>query len=44
MKKTRDFASNIAGGDISRAGIIILQDLQVWVLLECGFYSREGLI
>ena len=36
--------SNIARGDISRAGIIFLKDLQVRVLLECGYYSREGLI
>ena len=33
-----------ARGDISRAGIIFLQDLQLRALLECGFYSREGLI
>ena len=37
-------SSNIARGDISRAGIIFLQGLQLWALLECGFYSREGLI
>ena len=37
-------ASYIASGDISRAGIIFLQGLQVRVLLECGYYSREGLI
>ena len=36
-------SSNIARGDISRAGII-LYDLKVRVLLERGFYSREGLI
>ena len=45
--KTSRFAglsSNIARGDISRAGIIFLQCLQLRALLECGFYSREGLI
>ena len=31
-------------GDISRAGIILLWGLQLRALLECGFYSREGLI
>ena len=36
--------SNIARGDISRAGIIFFQGLQLRALLECGFYSREGLI
>ena len=48
MQKTSDFdihmSSNNVPGDISRAGIILLQDLQLRVLLECGFYSREGLI
>ena len=48
MQKTHDFndkiASIIARGDISRAGIIFLQGLQLRALLECGFYSREGLI
>ena len=49
-KKPRDFdntyimSSNNVRGDISRAGIIFLQGLQLRVLLECGFYSREGLI
>jgi hypothetical protein len=37
-------SSNNVRGDISRAGIIFLQGLQLRVLLECGFYSREGLI
>ena len=46
MQKTRDFemTSSNARGDISRAGIIFLQGLQLRALLECGFYSREGLI
>ena len=34
-------SSNITRWDISRAGIIFLQDLQMQALLECGFYSRE---
>ena len=33
-------SSNIAPGDISRAGIF-LQGLQEQVLLECGFYSSR---
>ena len=37
-------SSNNVRGDISRAGIIFLQGLQLRALLECGFYSREGLI
>ena len=37
-------ASENARGDISRAGIIFLPGLQLRALLECGFYSREGLI
>ena len=37
-------SSNIAHGDISRAGIILLQGLQLRAILECGYYSREGLI
>ena len=48
VQNMRDFdkkkASNIARGDISRAGIIFLQGLQLRVLLRCGYYSREGLI
>ena len=47
MQKTRDFdnmSSNNVRGDISRAGIIFLQGLQLRALLECGYYSREGLI
>ena len=48
MWKTRDFdnkmSSNIARGDISRAGIIFLQGLQLRALLECGYYSRAGII
>ena len=47
MQKTRDFdnmSSNNVRGDISRAGIIFLKGLQLRVLLECGFYSREGII
>ena len=47
-EKTRDFdkkkASDNARGDKSRAGIIFLQGLQLRALLECGYYSREGLI
>ena len=39
-----NFDYNIAPGDISRAGIIFLQGLQLRALLECGFYSREGLL
>ena len=47
MQKTRDFdnmSSNNVRGDISRAGIIFLQGLQLRVLLECGYYSRAGII
>ena len=40
----KKMSSNIARGDISRAGIIFVKDLQVRVLLERGYYSREGLI
>jgi len=43
-KKIIYMSSNIARGDISRAGIIFIQGLQLRVLLECGYYSREGLI
>ena len=44
QKDLKNTSSIIARGDISRAGIIFLQGLQLRVLLECGFYSREGLI
>ena len=35
---------NIARGDISRAGIINPSLALLRALLECGYYSREGLI
>ena len=47
MQKTRDFdnmSSNNVRGDISRAGIIFSQGLQLRVLLERGYYSRAGII
>ena len=44
MKPKGIFALNIAREDISRAGIIFLQDLQLRVLLECGHHSRAGII
>ena len=37
-------SSNIARGDISRTGIINYFLPLLRALLECGFYSREGLI
>ena len=37
-------SSNIARGDISRAGIIKHSLALLRALLECGYYSREGLI
>ena len=37
-------SSNNARGDISRAGIINHSLALLRALLECGYYSREGLI
>ena len=37
-------SSNMARGDISRAGIINHSLALLQAILECGHYSREGLI
>ena len=41
--KSKKKPSNIARGDMSRAGIIIHSLALLRALLECGYYSREGL-
>ena len=44
ITKGKKMSSNIARGDISRAGIIIHSMTLLRALLERGYYSREGLI
>ena len=44
LQKVKRMSLNIARGDISRAGIINHFLALLRALLECGYYSREGLI
>ena len=43
-KMFKKMSSNIARGDILRAGIINHSLPLLRELLECGYYSREGLL